>query len=210
MRYNCLCKSKAADEPRGMLMLKFTGLEKISDEHGNSVATVQDFWAWAYSNLTNNTERGAYAEYLVSIALEAEAITRIDWMPFDVLTPDGIRVEVKTSAYLQAWKQTNLSKIIFGIPQTHKYDFEADAYNYNAELIRQSDVYVFCVETCKNPDVLNERDLSQWDFYIISTKRINEKLGSQKKVSLSTLLKIGARKVSFSCLKQAVVESYGY
>ena len=189
-------------------MLKFKGSEEINDEHGNSVATVQDFWAWAYSNLTNNTERGAYAEYLVSIALEAEAITRIDWMPYDVLTPEGIRVEVKTSAYIQAWKQKGLSLIIFGIPQTHKYDFDADAYDYNAELVRQSDVYVFCVESCKNREVLNERDLSQWEFYVISTKQINKKLGSQKKVSLSTLLKIGARKVSYSGLKQAVIESY--
>lgn len=189
-------------------MLKFKGSEEINDEHGNSVATVQDFWAWAYSNLTNNTERGAYAEYLVSIALEAEAITRIDWMPYDVLTPEGIRVEVKTSAYIQAWKQKGLSLIIFGIPQTHKYDFDADAYDYNAELIRQSDVYVFCVESCKNYKALNERDLSQWEFYVISTKQINEKLGSQKKVSLSTLLKIGAHKVSFSGLRQAVIESY--
>ena len=189
-------------------MIKFTGLEKISDEYGNSIATIQDFWAWAYSDLTNNTLRGAYAEYLVGIALGAQAPTRRDWEPYDILTSDGIRIEVKTSAYLQSWKQKNLSKIIFGIPQTHKYDFKADAFDFNAELVRQADVYVFCVETCKAPDTLNERDLSQWDFYVVATELINEKLGSQKTVSLSTLIRIGARKVSFSNLRQAVVESF--
>lgn len=193
---------------KGILMLKFTGLEIISDEYGNSIATIQDFWAWAYSDLTNNTLRGAYAEYLVGIALGAQALTRRDWEPYDILTSDGIRVEVKTSAYLQSWKQKNLSKIIFGIPQTHKYDFKADAFDFNAELVRQADVYVFCVETCRTPDALNERDLSQWDFYVIATELINEKLGLQKTVSLSTLIRVGARKVSFSNLRQAVDEAY--
>ena len=189
-------------------MIKLTGVEHIHDENGKNVATIQDFWMWAYSNLTDNTQRGAYAEYLVSVALGAEAATRKDWGPYDVLTPNGIRVEVKASAYIQAWKQSKLSKIIFGIPQTHKYDFDADAFNYDAEIIRQSDVYVFCVEKCKNTDELNERDLSQWDFYVISTAQINETLGMQKTVSLSTLLKIGARKVSFCNLNAAVLETY--
>lgn len=189
-------------------MIKLTGVEHIHDENGKKVATIQDFWMWAYSNLTDNTQRGAYAEYLVSVALGAKATTRKDWGPYDILTPNGIRVEVKASAYIQAWKQSKLSKIIFGIPQTHKYDFDADAFNYDAEIIRQSDVYVFCVETCKNPDKLNERDLSQWDFYVISTAQINKTLGKQKTVSLSTLLKIGACKVSFCDLNAAVLETY--
>ena len=194
---------------QGGVMKQLTGEEHIRDEHGKNVATVQDFWMWAYSNLTDNTQRGAYAEYLVSVALGADATARKDWGPYDVLTPDGIRVEVKASAYIQDWKQLRLSKIIFGIPQTHKYDFDADAFNYDAaEIIRQADVYVFCVETCKNPNELNERDLSQWNFYVISTAQINETLGLQKTVSLSTLLKIGARKVTFCELKAAVLEAY--
>ncbi len=189
-------------------MIKFTGEECIYDENGRNVTTIKDFWAWAYSNLTNNTLRGTYAEFLVRNALGADILVSTDWGPYDILTSEGIRVEVKCSAYLQAWKQTNLSKIIFGIPQTHKYDFEADAFDYNAELVRQSDVYVFCVETCQNRDKLNERDLSQWDFYVIPTVRINDKLGSQKKVSLSILQKIGAKQVTFCDLKAAVLEAY--
>ena len=189
-------------------MIKFTGEECIYDENGRNVTTIKDFWAWAYSNLTNNTLRGTYAEFLVRNALGADILVSTDWGPYDILTPEGIRIEVKCSAYLQAWKQANLSKIIFGIPQTHKSDFEADAFDYNAELLRQSDVYVFCVETCQIRDELNERDLSQWDFYVIPTARINDKLGSQKRVSLSILQKIGAKQVSFCDLKAAVLEAY--
>ncbi len=190
-------------------MVKFTGEESICDEKGRSIATLRDFWSWGYSNLTSNTQRGTYAEYLVSIALEAKAPTKTDWGPYDVLTPEGIKVEVKSSAYLQAWKQAHLSKISFGINQSHKYDYDADEYNYEAtELVRQANVYVFCLETCQNPEELNERDLSQWDFYVISAKRINEALGSHKTVTLSKLIKIGACKVSFCDLKTAVLEAY--
>ena len=191
--------------------MKFTGTEKITDEKGNGVATMQDFWSWAYSNLTSNTQRGMYAEYLVSIALDAVTSIRTDWAdwgPYDVLTPEGIKVEVKCSAYLQAWKQRNLSKLIFSIAQTHKFDFNADAFTYDSEFVRHADVYVFCVETCKSPDELNERDLSQWEFYVVSTAQINKELGSQKTVSPSTLLKIGARKVSFCDLRGAVLDAY--
>ena len=192
-------------------MVKYVGGESICDEKGRSIATMRDFWSWGYSNLTSNTQRGTYAEYLVSIALNAVTPIRTDWAdwgPYDVLTPEGIKVEVKCSAYLQAWKQTKLSKIIYGIAQTHKFDFDVDVFTYDSEFVRHADVYVFCLETCKNPDELNERNLSQWEFYVVSTTQINKELGSQKTVSLSTLIKIGARRVSFCDLRAAVLEAY--
>lgn len=189
--------------------MKFIGAEKIIDEHGISISTMQDFWAWAYSNLTSNTQRGTYAEFLVSVAVGAKAETKTDWGPYDVLSPEGIKIEVKTSGYLQAWKQKHLSKIVFGINQSHVYNYEAKGYDYDSkQLVRQADVYVFCVEKCQDSDQLNERDLLQWDFYVISASRINEKLGAHKTVTLSKLVKIGAQKVSFCNLKAAVLEEY--
>lgn len=189
--------------------MKFIGAEKIIDERGISISTMQDFWAWAYSNLTSNTQRGTYAEFLVSVAVGAKAETKTDWGPYDVLSPEGIKIEVKTSGYLQAWKQEHLSKIVFGINQSHVYNYETKGYDYDSEqLVRQADVYVFCVEKCQDLDQLNERDLSQWDFYVISASRINEKLGAHKTVTLSKLVKIGAQKVSFCNLKAAVLEEY--
>lgn len=38
--------------------------EGIGGEH-----TLQDFWAWAFSDLVSNTERGKLAEYLVAKAM---------------------------------------------------------------------------------------------------------------------------------------------
>ena len=59
----------------------------------------------------NNT-RGYLAEFLVANAVGAFG-PRIEWDAYDIITPEGIRIEVKSSAYLQAWKQAGPSKIVF-------------------------------------------------------------------------------------------------
>ena len=63
----------------------------------------------------SNTERGRLAEFIVAKAVNAASDRRVEWDIYDVRTPDKITVEVKTSAYLQTWKQTRLSKITFDI-----------------------------------------------------------------------------------------------
>ncbi len=187
---------------------KKSGDEAIKSEHGKVVSTMKDFWSWAYSNLVSNTQRGTYAEYLVSIALGAKATMKTDWGPYDILAPGGIKVEVKSSAYLQAWKQKRHSKIIFGISPSHEYDYDRNGYNYKSGHVRHSHVYVFCVETCKDPKAVDPLDLSQWEFYVISTKQINECLGSHKTATLDKLKKIGAEKCAFEELKQTVNNIY--
>ena len=46
----------------------FTGNEQID---GN--VTLLNYWQWAHSNLVDNAERGAFAEYLVRIAVGADS-----------------------------------------------------------------------------------------------------------------------------------------
>ena len=75
-------------------------------------ATVVDFWRFALSNLRMNNARGYLAEFLVAKAVGSTGL-RIEWDPYDVLAPDGTTIEVKTSAYLQAWDQYKLSTIQF-------------------------------------------------------------------------------------------------
>lgn len=76
-------------------------------------ATVRDFWAYAMSDLLMNNVRGYLAEFLVAKAVGASG-TRVEWDAYDVLTPAGVRVEVKSADYLQAWAQRRLSRISFG------------------------------------------------------------------------------------------------
>ena len=75
-------------------------------------ATVVDFWRFALSNLWMNNARGYLAEFLVAKAVGSTGL-RIEWDPYDVLAPNGTTIEVKTSAYLQAWDQYKLSMIQF-------------------------------------------------------------------------------------------------
>src|ERR1700712_5590253 len=91
--------------PSPMLL---TGDEPISGAQGS----VKDFWAWAMSNLRANTVRSMFAEYLVATAVGAPTPVRVEWDSFDVLIPQG-RIEVKCSAYLQAWEQAKPSETSF-------------------------------------------------------------------------------------------------
>ena len=45
---------------------KLNGSEQITDENGNIVSDVSGFWSWAYSDVIDNTARGALAEYIVA------------------------------------------------------------------------------------------------------------------------------------------------
>lgn len=64
--------------------------------------SVIDFWRWGAGDLMTNTARGILAEFLVAKAVGDERPTRLEWDNFDVLTPEGVKIEVKTSALLQA------------------------------------------------------------------------------------------------------------
>lgn len=81
---------------------------------GQSIGySIGDFWRWSASDLLSNTLRGSYCEFLVSAALGMDmGQTYVDWEPYDIAFPcrwwcdeveqSIIRVEVKSSAYLQA------------------------------------------------------------------------------------------------------------
>ena len=70
--------------------------------HGNSVGiSVFDFFKWWSGDMLTNSVRGVLAEYIVAMALGCEEGTRLGaWNEFDLVGPDGIRVEVKSSAYM--------------------------------------------------------------------------------------------------------------
>ncbi len=61
-------------------------------------------WRWAYSDLRSNAVRGVLAEYLVGQSLGVDmSQRRQEWAAWDLQTPDGVKVEVKCGAYIQAW-----------------------------------------------------------------------------------------------------------
>lgn len=183
---------------------RLTGQEPLINPNGETVGNLIDFWRWAYSDLVGNAERGALAEYIVACALGINHLVRISWDKYDLVTEDGVSVEVKTSGYLQTWEQKSLSKLIFGIQPT--YGWDAKSNEYEAEQKRQSDIYVFCVHKHKEQATVNPLLISQWDFYLMPTRLLNEKFKNQKTVSLSALVKAGAEMCAYQNLAKRVSE----
>ena len=181
---------------------RLSGAELIMDENGQTVSNVQDFWRWAYSDIMGNAERGALAEYIVACALGINHSVRTAWDRYDLLTEDGIAVEVKTSGYLQTWEQNSLSRPVFGIQPT--YGWNSETNEYDSERRRQADVYVFCLHKHTEQDTINPLMLEQWEFYVLPTSVLNEKFGTQKTVTLSALMKAGAKACTYNELKDMV------
>lgn len=92
-----------------MAVERLTGDERFS----SGGLTVADFWQWAFSDLRTNIVRGVLAEFLVARAVGDHSALREAWDNWDVTTTSGIKVEVKSSAYLQSWRQRKHSSIVF-------------------------------------------------------------------------------------------------
>lgn len=131
-------------------------------------ATVRDFWAYAMSDLLMNNVRGYLAEFLVAKAVGASG-ARLEWDAYDVLTPEGVRVEVKSAGYLQAWAQRRLSRISFGSMKGRTWTPE-DGESPTATL--NADVYVFAIQTATRHEDYSALDVSQWEFYVVSRQAI--------------------------------------
>ena len=119
-----------------------------------------------------------------------------------MITPGGIKVEVKSSAYVQTWKQEKLSDIKFDIAPKRSWDA---ATNTSAEKpTRSADVYVFAVHAHKDQATLDPMDVAQWEFFVLPTQVLDDRVPGQKTINLSSLLKLGPGKVAFEGLGDAI------
>jgi hypothetical protein len=126
-------------------------------------ATVLDFWRFAMSDLRVNNVRGYLAEFLVARALGVEA-QRVEWEDYDLLW-HGVKIEVKSSAYLQAWPQRAPSQIRFtGLRGRAWGDITA---GLAIDESYKSDVYVLSVLTTRDHAVYDPLDVRAWEFYVI-------------------------------------------
>jgi hypothetical protein len=182
---------------------KKTGNELVIGDR--KYRTIVDFWKWAYSDLIGNTERGAVAEYLVAIACDTEDKVRISWDSYDIQLKNGLRIEVKSSAYLQTWKQKKLSSPVFNIPKTFNWDHINN--EYGLEKKRQADIYVFALLAHLDKDSLNPLDTRQWEFYIINTDILNKQIEDSKQITLKKLIEINSIKCTFEELYERILES---
>lgn len=175
---------------------------KESFENIDKDIKLLDFWSWAYSDLMDNTQRGKIAEYIVATAINQENFLNDSFSKYDLITDEGIKIEVKASAYLQSWKQKDYSSITFNIPKTYGWNAEDNAYENEKK--RQSDIYVFCILNHKDKKTVNPLNINQWEFYILKTSIIDEKCNNSKTISLTRLKKLGAIKCEYKELYEII------
>lgn len=163
-----------------------SGAEVFSFNGEDNGLSILDFWRFEFSNLTDI--QGYVAEYLVARALGKEQPDNcVGWTDYDILY-QGKRIEVKATAYYQAWKQSGeiCKRRTFSIKQKEK-----------------NDMYVFCLLLGENRIEANPLKLEQWEFYVVPTKTIIEKCGTNKTISLERIRAI-APMTDFNRLKEAV------
>ena len=88
---------------------------------GMANLSLADFWSWAYSDVLSNANRSVFAEFILGVAVGVVDTLRVEWDAVD-LRYRGFGVEVKSSAYVQPWPQTSLSRIVFGIGKKRAWD----------------------------------------------------------------------------------------
>jgi hypothetical protein len=121
--------------------------------------TLLQFWQWSASDIISNATRGRLAEFIIAHALGIAGCIRKEWDAFDLETSSGLRIEVKSCAYLQSWKQNRVSHILFGVPKTRAWNSNTNVRAQ--ESLRQAHIYIFAVLNHLNKPTVNPLDLSQ-------------------------------------------------
>lgn len=184
---------------------KKTGKEAFHNNGKPLPISLISFWQWSSSDLVGNALRGVLAEFIIATAIECSDDIRKEWGAFDLETPEGYKIEVKSAAYIQSWSQKKLSQIQFGIRPTQNWDDLSGTYS--KESIRQADIYIFCLLAHKSKDTIDPLNLEQWTFYIIATKTLNRTVPKQKTITLSKLVELTPREVKYEGIAKAVKET---
>jgi hypothetical protein len=161
------------------------------------------FWRWSSSDLAGNAMRGVLAEYIVAQALRLPTTgVRMEWDACDLRLADGTRVEVKSAAYLQSWSQRSHSSISFDIAPKRGWDATT---NVSASVVcRSADVYVFALLAHQDKTTLNPLDVSQWRFYVLPARRLDEACPAQKRIGLRPLERLAPPPVEYGGIREAV------
>ena len=165
-----------------------------------------DFWRWSVSDIVSNATRGRFAEFIVGTALGFKLDNiRNEWDAYDLKTKEGIKIEVKSSAYIQSWNQKDYSPISFSIKPA-RYWVAATNIQDNKP-IRHADLYVFCLLKHKDQDTIDPLKMEQWDFYVLPTYRLDNYKRSQSSITINSLKKLTEAK-KFIELEEEIIKAY--
>lgn len=176
-------------------------------------SSLVDFWKWGLSDVCEDDLKGIFAEWIVMKLLSIPGNRRISWANSDLVTQEGVRIEVKASSYWQSWQLMDdpglphvsplhaisiKTRITFGGPNAQGA-LEFSDGGPTPKL--KSDIYIFALQHEIEAERWNAMDLSQWEFYVLPAQRLSE-LG-WKSISLN-MLRIEQEPVSAAALAQAV------
>lgn len=183
-----------------------SGLEKLTDEGVETKYNLLDFWKWSVSDILSNATRGRFAEFIVGTAVGINPLQlRDEWDAYDLLTETGIKIEVKSAAYLQSWHQRQLSKITFSIRTAKAWDGENGTTRGEAK--RHADVYVLCHLKHIDSDTIDPLKMEQWDFYVLPTFKLDGYERSQSSITLNSLRRLTEPR-KYAELKSEIEKAY--
>jgi len=168
-----------------------TGEERFHAERADLGFNLLDFWRWSVSDLVSNATRGRVAEYIVARALGISVHgVRSEWDAYDLKTPSGARVEVKSAAYIQSWHQAKLSSIRFLTRRTRAWDPDTNVLSKRAA--RHADVYVFALLAHTDKGSMDPLNVCQWRFFVLSREMLDDRTRSQHSITLKSLQALSA------------------
>jgi len=182
-----------------------TGEENLTDNGQNTNYNLLDFWRWSVSDILSNATRGRFAEFVVGTAVGLNPKNlRDEWDAYDLKTDDGIKIEVKSAAYIQSWSQKRFSAISFSIKPARYFDAGT---NIISEPTRHADLYVFCHLKHKDQNTIEPLKMEQWDFYVLPTCRLDNYERSQSSITINSLKKMTDPK-KYRELKKEIMKAY--
>lgn len=175
------------------------------------VFSVMDFWRYEFSALVSM--QASIAEFLVSRALGiTKAENVLKWTGYDV-SYKGKRIEVKATSYIHSWNEEHQSNVrTFSIAPSNNQYWAVRDEREKKKQSRQSEVYVFCLNTQRSFEHFNPLLVDSWEFYVIPTYKINERceriqIPNQKKIRLSVVQKMAGSPVGWADLKDKIEEA---
>ncbi|MFD1256803.1 hypothetical protein ACFQ3S_08335 [Mucilaginibacter terrae] len=185
-----------------------TGDERLVSKDQNLAFSLLDFLRWSVSDILSNATRGRFAEFIVATAVKLDIQqVRDEWGAYDLETPDGTKIEVKSAAYIQTWFQRSLSKISFSIKAALYWDSLTNLQSKIAK--RSADVYVFCLLHHDNKQTCDPLNLDHWEFYVLATQELNLYTRSQHSITLKSLKKLTIA-VNYEELNNEIIKKSRY
>lgn len=171
--------------------------QKIGLNHDLRVA---EFFQWAFSDLCDDDIKGWFAEWLIAKICQIPTQRRVSWANSDLITPEGLRIEIKASAFWQSWKFVDEYGVDMSAPShtpvprsqvrfTGLVARDSVKPNISEEAKFKSDVYIFAFHNQEDWQQWSALDIDKWEFYVLTHEEIIA-LGS-KSISLKKLEKFG-------------------